>query len=194
MTKDTSPVPDAQGWLHIRARYEQAIETVAQIAETIGFTSHGLTLKAKAEGWMLRSQHKRKIKKQKLQSTTETIRRLKELLQKRVGNLEAQLDEIGVEVNALSSERDIRSTNTLVRTLEKVLELEHKDRRQKRSNAKDNKRTNAADRAELARRIANLVPPSNPPEGSGVDEAVSSSGIFERMAALGEGGSTSTAE
>ena len=185
MIKDTSPVPDAQGWLHIRMRYEQAIETVAQIAQTIGFSAHALTLKAKAEGWMLRSQHKRKIKKQKLQSTTETIRRLKELLQKRVSNLEAQLDELGGEVNALSSERDIRSTNTLVRTLEKVLELEHKDRRQ---------RTNAAERTELARRIANLEPPENPFESRGADEAIPSAGIHERMAALGQGGPTSTAE
>ena len=42
-------------WDHIRLRYEQAQETVAQIAASIGLSPNALSRKAKAEGWLLRS-------------------------------------------------------------------------------------------------------------------------------------------
>jgi chromosome segregation ATPase len=145
---------DAPARADIRARYEAATETVAQIAADIDTTPHKLTLRARAEGWLLRTTQK--TKKPKPQNTRDTIRRLKELLQNRLTHLESQLSEIGAEVNALARERDIRATNTLVRTLEKVLELEHKDRKQRSHRARHTRKLNDTERDELARRIAAL--------------------------------------
>ncbi len=94
--------------------------------------------------------------RKKSQTTKQTIQRLKAILQSRLAHLETQIDQIGEELTALGNERDIRSTNTLVRTLEKVLELEHKERKQRTSRARQNRKFNDADRAEITRRIENL--------------------------------------
>lgn len=147
-------INEAPAWADIRARYEAASETVAQIAADIHMTPHKLTLRARAEGWLLRTAQK--AKKPKPQNTRDNIRRLKELLQNRLTQLESQLSEIGAEVNALASERDIRATNTLVRTLEKVLELEHKDRKQRSHRARQTRKLNDTERDELAKRITAL--------------------------------------
>ncbi len=147
-------INDAPAWADIRARYEAASESVAQIAAGIDTTPHKLTLRARTEGWLLRTAQK--AKKPKPQNTRDTIRRLKGLLQNRLTQLEGQLSEIGAEVNALASERDIRATNTLVRTLEKVLELEQKDRKQRSHRARQTRKLNDAERDELAKRIASL--------------------------------------
>ncbi len=173
-----------EAWAAIRLRYEQATETVAQIAADIETTPHKLTLRARAEGWLLRSTGKKKN-----HSTRDTIKRLKDLLQNRLSQLEAQIGEIGAEISALASERDIRATNTLVRTLEKVLELEHKERKQRSSRARQNRKLNDAEREDLARRIENLrmenqeIHQDSGPEDSDRDET--------ELAPLGEAGSTS---
>ena len=151
MNQDAKPAPDAAAWAHIRMRYEQTMETVSQIAESIGISGITLSRKAKLEGWVMRGAAKQKHKSE---STRETIRRLKDVLQKRLSSLEREIEGIGEDISALSNERDIRATNTLVRTLEKVLQLEQKDRRQ-RSGA-NTRKLNDAEREELARRIANL--------------------------------------
>lgn len=186
MDTDARPAPDAAAWVHIRMRYEQAVETVAQIANDIGLKPHALTLRARAEGWLLRS----RAKKPKPQNTRDTIKRLKELLQKRLSQLEGQLDEIGAEVSTLANERDIRATNTLVRTLEKVLELEHKDLKLRRGRARATRKFNDAERDELARRIANLQPAENLETGDKGDDAATGAGDSERLAKLGADGST----
>jgi replication fork clamp-binding protein CrfC len=92
----------------------------------------------------------------KKQSTRTTLTRLKDLLQNRVTQFEQQIGELGAEISSLANERDIRATNILVRTLEKVLELEHKERKQRSTRARQNRKLNDAEREELARRIANL--------------------------------------
>ena len=184
MNQDAKLAPDAAAWAHIRMRYEQTMETVTQIAESIGISGFTLSKKAKLEGWLMRGAAK---PKQKSESTRDTIRRLKEILQKRLTQLEQELGDISQDINALSNERDIRATNTLVRTLEKVLQLEQKDIRQRRSYS--TKKLNNAERDELARRIANL------PEESevilGVSEAAGDPRTVERVALLGAEGSTS---
>jgi hypothetical protein len=189
MTTNAPPAPDAPAWAHVRARYEQAIETVAQIAQDIHLTPHALTLRARAEGWLLRSAHK--IKKPKSQNTRDTIKRLKDLLQNRLAQLEGQIGEIGAEINALANERDIRATNTLVRTLEKVLELEHKERKQRSQRARHSRKLNDAERDELARRIANLTPEPDEQDGEQDSETTRSEGPSVEMDELGEARSAS---
>jgi TolA-binding protein len=168
-----APPADASAWAKIRARYEAAQETVADIARDIETTPHKLTMRARAEGWLLRSTSRNKPK-----STRDTIKRLKDLLQNRLTQLESQIGEIGAEINALSTERDIRATNTLVRTLEKVLELEHKERKQRSIRARQNRKLNDAERTELARRIANLTPEPDGHESEPDAEAEGSEGTF----------------
>jgi chromosome segregation ATPase len=185
MSEDAKPAPDAAAWAHVRTRYEQTVESVAQIAESIGISGITLSRKAKLEGWLMRGAAN---KKQKIESTRDTIKRLKEILQKRLANLEREMNAIGEDISALANERDIRATNTLVRTLEKVLQLEQKDRRQRGGH--DTRKLNDAERDELARRIANLPEEINVVRENA--EALPGSEPAERVALLGEERSAST--
>ena len=84
-------------------------------------------------------------------SARETIGRLKALLQQRLGELEQQIGSLTEQATAATSERDIRAMNTLVRTLEKVLELERKERAQRAQQRKPERRFDDAEREALAR-------------------------------------------
>lgn len=160
MTEATPP-PDDPAWAAIRARYEAGEEAVKAIAAAVGLTAHGLVAKAKALGWRLRKKAKATARgepaaKAKPESTAATIRRLKDVLQARLAQLETQLQDIGADVSALGTERDIRATNTLVRTLEKVLDLERKDRTRRKTAKQAFKHFDDAQRDALARKIEGL--------------------------------------
>jgi hypothetical protein len=161
MNQDIPP-PGDPVWASIRLRYEQDQETVVEIARAVNLSGIGLARLAKAWGWAMRGKVKtaivRKVKKaeSKLESTTATIKRLKEILQQRVSQLEKDVKEIGADVTALSNERDIRATNTLVRTLEKVLDLERKDRQRKQKQAREFKYFDDEQRRQLAEKIEKL--------------------------------------
>jgi hypothetical protein len=113
-------------------------------------TAQALTAKARALGWRLR----RAV--QKSAGTRETIARLKNLLQQRLTELEAQIGALGEAASAATSERDIRATNTLVRTLEKVLELERKERLQRSRQRKAQRQFDDAEREALAEKFMAL--------------------------------------
>ncbi len=138
-------------WQQARKLYEDATQDVKSIAAGIGVTTSRLIGEARKRGWKLRGRGTSAG-----QSTRATIQRLKELLQKRLSQLEIQIDELGEDVKGVASERDIRTTNTLVRTLEKVLELERKDKSIRARKARDRRTLDAAEREDLARRIAGL--------------------------------------
>lgn len=175
----------AENWAAIRLRYEQATETVAQIAADIALTPHKLTLRARAEGWTMRSTSRKKS-----QSTRETIKRLKELLQNRLAHMETQISILGNDISALESEREIRATSTLARTLEKVLELEHKERKQRQHLSRKTRKLDDAERDELAKRLEALQP--QPEELDQFSAAQSSDGNFAGLADVGANGPTST--
>ena len=201
MTEETE-APAVPDWTDIRARYEGGVEKVAQIAAAIGLAGVTLSNKAKAEGWTLRrvrlaapsseepapGKPAQAItsKPGKAQSTRQTLLRLKDIIQTRLRHVEGELGEIGEKLNSLSSEREIRSTNTLVRTLEKVLEIEHKERKQRGKLRKDKLRLDDAGRDELARRIASLCE-SGPGENAEPQTADSpSAGPAVGLAPVGE--------
>ena len=165
-------------WQQAREKYEDPANGLKSIAEGLGVNRSKLIVEARRRGWKLRGARKNS-------GTRATILRFKDLLQKRLGQLESQLGEIGVEVLAANSERDIRATNMLVRTLEKVLELEHKERKQRSTRARQNRKLNDAERAELTRRIEKLRLEHQ--ELRQVDEEPPSDGDFDGMAAMGEG-------
>lgn len=172
-------------WAAIRLRYEQATETVAQIAADIAITPHKLTLRARAEGWALRSSPRKKS-----QSTRETIKRLKELLQNRLAHMENQINALGHDISALESEREIRATGTLTRTLEKVLELENKERKQRYQLSRKTRKLDDAERDELAKRLMALQP--QPEELDELITTLPSGSNFTGLAELGAAGPTST--
>jgi hypothetical protein len=156
-----TPPPGAAVWERIRARYEAASESVADIARDIGLTRQALSQSAAKWGWRLRCKPlvPRDIAKAvngKKATTAATIKRLKDILLQRVELVEAQLRDIGAEVNAAASERDMRATNTLVRTIEKVLDLERKNRQRKIKQARDFKYFDDAQRDQLADKIGRL--------------------------------------
>ena len=176
------PAPD---WAAVRLRYEQAQETVAQIAASIKWTAYQLTQAAKARGWAMRSGSA------KSETTRQTLRRLKDIIQNRLRQLESEISKIGDELNTINNEREIRSTNTLVRTLEKVLELEHKERKQRGQRRKDRIRLDDAGREELAGRIAGLCETGPGESAEPQIVGAASAGAVVGLAAVGAGGPAS---
>jgi hypothetical protein len=86
-------------------------------------------------------------------SPAATIRRLKSLVQERLAELETTLGRLGADVTASDNEREIRSINMLVRTLEKVLELEAKERAGRLRRRSQRRQLDDARRDEIVRRL-----------------------------------------
>ena len=168
-------------WQSARESYEDPAQSLQAIAERLDVSKYKLVKEALRRGWKLRG-----VKKDST-STRATIQRLKELLQNRLAQLEGQITAIGEEVSAAANERDIRSANTLVRTLEKVLELERKDRSLRARRIRQRRQIDDAVREEFARRIASL----RRGEDGNISEphyaAVDSAGSTQGLALLGEG-------
>ena len=143
--------PAADGfWAAARRRYEDGRESVLAIAGEAGMTAQALTAKARALGWKLRRATPKSA------GTRDTIARLKNLLQQRLTDLESQIGAIGEAASAATSERDIRAMNTLVRTLEKVLELERKERLQRSRQRKAQRHFDDVERDALAEKFMAL--------------------------------------
>ena len=151
MSSGGEELPADSFWAAVRKRYEDGHEAVSVIAKDAGMTPQALARKAKAGGWPLRGAAKKKPA-----GTRETIARLKALLQRRLGELEAQIGELTEPPTAMTSERDIRAMNTLVRTLEKVLELERKERAQRKRQRSSERLFNDAEREALADKLDGL--------------------------------------
>ena len=203
MTQPASP-PDAPRfdvvWPEIRARYEAGEERVDAIAGSIGMARITLSMKALKEGWKMRGAKVAKPKGKakpatpdKPPSTRETIQRLKEMLQQRVTQLEQELRELGTEVNALNNERGIRSVNMLVRTIEKVLDLERNDKLKRKKAIREFKYFDDEQRRQLAEKIERLeaerdrdLVVADPADGRG-------GGAEQPVALLGEAGPAAAA-
>jgi hypothetical protein len=141
----------ATDWMEARRRYEAGKETVTAIARDLAISPQSLVGRARTEGWT-----PREAPAVKPAGTRATIARLKLLLQQRLLDLESQIGALGEAANAASSERDIRAMNTLVRTLEKVLELERKDRAQRCRQRRHHRQFDDAERAALADKLDGL--------------------------------------
>jgi DNA-binding transcriptional MerR regulator len=155
-----TPPPDDPAWVDIRARYEAGTESVLDIATSIGLSRMALSMTALKQGWKMRGLRTGKGKTPKAKaappSTRETISRLKDMLQQRVASLEQELKDLGTEVSALNNERGIKSANMLVRTLEKVLDLERKDKLKRKKAIHDFKYFDEEQRRLLAEKIERL--------------------------------------
>ncbi len=141
-------------WAAARQRYEQGTEPVAAIANDVGISAQGLTARARREGWALRGGITKP--KAKPQSTRATLSRVKALLEQRLADFEAQIAGLSAEASAATTERDIRAMNTLVRTLEKVLELERKERSRRKQQRDTDRRYDDAEREALADKLDGL--------------------------------------
>ncbi len=159
---NTPPPPGDPAWAGIRARYEAGAEAVDTIARGIGMTRITLAMKALKEGWALRGKRKVTARSRaapvarKPESTRETLQRLKDMLQKRLTQLEEELQDLGKEVSALNTERGIKSVNTLVRTLEKVIDLERNEKLKRRQDRTAHTYFDDEQRRQLAAKIERL--------------------------------------
>ena len=154
MSGDGDKPAPAAVWARARERYEHGLEAVATIASEAGITRQALACRARMEGWKLRGQGL--ARRGKAEGTRATLARFKALLQQRLTEFEAQIGTLSAEASAATSERDIRAMNTLVRTLEKVLELERKERARRTAKRKHDKRFDDAEREALADKLAGL--------------------------------------
>ena len=134
--------PPSIDWDAVRLRYEGRDETVTVIAASIGMDQPELSRQAKRRGWTMR-----KPQQVKGASTSATIRRLKDSFQQRLHQFEG----------AASEKDDIRDTSTLLRSFERVLDLEQRHRKRKTRSQRETRRLNDAQRHELARRIVGLL-------------------------------------
>ncbi len=153
MTEDTPPAAEQSSvidWPAIRARYEKGEEAVKDIAAEVHLHWTALVKMAKAEGWLLR----KKVQAKSL-TTQATLKRLKDILNNRLIKLEAEIAAIGDDIAKLDNEKGYRNLNTLVRTLDKVLELERNDRKSRKS-PDTFKHVDDAERAALADKIERL--------------------------------------
>jgi hypothetical protein len=64
----------------------------------IGLTRQALSSQARKRGWRLRA---KSVARPKAESTRETLRHLKDVVQKRLRQLEGEMGAIGEELNAL---------------------------------------------------------------------------------------------
>jgi hypothetical protein len=165
-------------WQQARADYETTTTDLNVIAQALGISRYRLITEARKRSWKLRGTGN--------SSTRATIQRFKDLLQKRLAQLEGEMDVIVAEVSSAASERDIRPVNMLVRTLEKVLELERKDRAARARKRKERRKFDDAARNELAQRLMALhgergrpLPEPQPEDGGGSPPSA-------RLAELGE--------
>ena len=149
MSSESESPAGGMPWQRARTDYETATTDLNAIAQTLGINRSKLIAEARARDWKLRGARKSS-------STRATIQRFKDLLQKRLAQLEGDIDEIGAELTSAATERDIRPVNMLVRTLEKVLDLERKDRTSRARKRKERRKFDDAARDELARRIRGL--------------------------------------
>lgn len=154
MSSDGDEPALAAVWARARERYEHGVEPLAEIAAEAGMTRQALVVRARNEGWKLRGLPRPWARR--AQGTRATLARFKALLQQRLSEFEAQIGTLTAEASAATSERDIRAMNTLVRTLEKVLELERKERARRIARRKHDRRFDDAERDALADKLAGL--------------------------------------
>ncbi|HUQ36788.1 MAG TPA: hypothetical protein VM144_10485 [Aestuariivirga sp.] len=176
-SESESPAGDLL-WQQARTDYEATTTNLNAIAQALGISRYRLIGEARNRGWKLRGARNSG-------STRATIQRFKDLLQKRLAQLEGEIGEIGAEVSSAANEREIRAANILVRTLEKVLELERKDRASRTRKRKERRKFDDSARDELARRLTalHIERGTSLPEPTSVD--VGSSGNSEGLAELG---------
>ncbi|MFN0192671.1 MAG: hypothetical protein ACKVP5_11995 [Aestuariivirga sp.] len=148
----TGEGPGADAFARARLDYETTRRPVASIAEQLGFKRHELMALVKREGWKLRTRRT----PGRVETAKQTIARLKGLLQSRVASLESRIGELGADAEDATTEREIRATNMLVRTLEKVLDLERKDSSERNRARKQRRVVDDARREELARKLEAL--------------------------------------
>jgi hypothetical protein len=156
MTTENTP-QDTCDWDAVRARYELREESVHDIASSIGMARFTLINKARALGWTLRrTLEQKKLLAVRNEKPKDTIQRLKDLLEARIASLEQQIAVIGKHANQLKTERDIRAVGTLVRTLDKVLELERNTKDRNKKTTADFRRFTDAERHALADKLERL--------------------------------------
>ena len=110
------------------------------------------------------------------------------MLQKRLTQLEEELQDLGKEVSALNTERGIKSVNTLVRTLEKAIDLERNEKLKRKQDRTAHTYFDDEQRRQLAAKIERLEAERDGTLAVADPDAKGSDGAELPVAVLGEAG------
>jgi hypothetical protein len=92
----------------------------------------------------------------KQKAARDAVARLRDIVEKRLCALQAELQEQRENLSALDKERELKAASMMAQTLGKVMELERKQRQARDKRAKQRKVVNDARRLKLAQRITAL--------------------------------------
>lgn len=144
-----------QDWAAIKRAWAEDKLTPKEIAAAYGLSYQKLSARARAEGWRKgESGREGNAEKQRPASTPGLMKRLRQLLERQIEEIENTESEEG---GAAARERDARTLSSLIRTMEKLLEMQRE--REARRRARNEERGEDAEllRGELARRLARLA-------------------------------------
>jgi len=169
---------DADGidWAAVKRAYANPLTPVKEIAASLGMTPQKLSAKATREGWPLRGDCRRIADRAKgnrvgsvaLRHTT-LVSRLKRLVEREIGDIEREYEQDSAPADR---ERAAKRLTVLVRSLDKLTEIQNAGVKRKKKDAKNDQGGDAL-RAELERRLARLAAASeetgvsNEPDGEG---------------------------
>jgi hypothetical protein len=140
--------PAAPDLALLQQEYETSKEPLRLLGQRLGVTSQSLSSLAKRYGWKLRKE-RFAAKLVKGARAKNSIERLKSVLSAKIARLDAEMADDGKPDN----EKHARTANLLVRTLEKVIELERKDRAERARARKQRTVVDDATRERLARKL-----------------------------------------
>ncbi|WP_293325796.1 hypothetical protein [Parvibaculum sp.] len=169
---------DSVDWAAVERAYADPEMSVMEIASSLGMSAQALTARAAREGWPLRSGRSRA---KKLASGEHAVAgrlkqanlltRLRRLIDREISDIEKEYEQEGAPADR---ERAAKRLTVLVRSLDKLTEIQNATKKAKPADGAD--KSGDTLRTELERRLARLaagdgaggVPDKPDGEGSGV--------------------------
>ena len=159
-----SETAGATDWSAVKADYDNPALPVVALYKKYRLTKWQLYHHADQQGWLRRTVRVPAAAKKN------AVARLKALVQRRLTELEQTMERLGAELTAVENEREIRAMSLLARTLDKVLELERKDRA-RTAKRRGGRPLDDARRRELTLRLDALCQePVSPATGAGAEQ------------------------
>ena len=163
-------------WAAVKRAYADPAIRVRETAAKLGMTWQALSAKATKEGWPLRGDTRsieNRLKGQRVGAValrhTTLVTRLKRLVEREIGDIEKEYEQEGVPADR---EKAAKRLTVLVRSLDKLTEIQNAGATRRKKGTKDEHGGEAL-RTELERRLARLAAAS---EETGVSNGPDSEG------------------
>ncbi len=160
-------------WDAIAAAYAENTETLAELSKRFGVSSGGISNRARREEWSPRQ----KLRGKRLPSVT-FEGRLARALDRQITELEERWSDDGEEINSAQAEKEARTLSVLIRTAEKLKEIEIMSKKTKITksdgqSAKSDRLDRRRMRETLERRLDQLIASAH---AQGISERPNDSG------------------